>query len=867
MRSSLLALGLVLPWLLVSAARADEGTSYKRAPAEIGGVLDAPTPPSAMVGATGKHVLLYRTLRYPPIAELAAPMLKLAGVRLHPRNNASQGTSHAVELMLQPLPSGTPRQVKLPVGARIETISSNADDTMIALTNVTADSVELWVVDVATAEARKIRGVHVNAVLGGAVTWLADQRTLLVKTVPKRRPAAPSEAPAPPGPRTVHSKQVARASSTYESRDLLRTPHDGDLFEHYATSQLVAVELPSGRVRMLGAPAVLDTVSPSPDGKLLLVRRVQRPYSLTRAWWRFPATVELWDTRGNLVERLVEQPMADAVPIDGVPIGARNHHWRPTAPASLLWLEALDGGDTHAPAKQRDRVMVEPVGKPATELLRTTQRYAGLEWIEGGGQALLHEVDVDAHRRITRLVDVDAAGKPSSKLVWDRSYDDRYGDPGSPVYRVLPSGVAVVRREGDAIFLSGAGATAGGNRPFLDRLNLGGLTTERWFRSDRDALESFVGGLDPGKGTFLTRRQSPTDPPNLQLRTLGGNVEGPAKGESARSSRSVALTHFADPAPILRTISKQLITYQRADGVPLSFTLYLPPGYKAGTRLPTIVWAYPLDYTDAKAAGQVRASPQEFTSVGGSSPVFLALAGYAVLDDAAMPVIGPSDGAYDSFVEQVRANAEAAIDKAVELGVTDRDRVAVMGHSHGALMTANLLIYTDLFRAGIARSGAYNHTLRPFGFQNEHRTLYEAERTYLRISPVLHADQVDEPLLIIHGEIDANPGTTPQQSEKLFEAVRGTGGTARLVMLPHESHGYVARESIEHVLAETIEWLDTHVKEAPPRVAKPKAVAAAAARPGQSKPPQAHPHPSPPPPPPPSASLPAAVLPSHAYPA
>jgi dipeptidyl aminopeptidase/acylaminoacyl peptidase len=220
----------------------------------------------------------------------------------------------------------------------------------------------------------------------------------------------------------------------------------------------------------------------------------------------------------------------------------------------------------------------------------------------------------------------------------------------------------------------------------------------------------------------------------------------------------------------------------------------------------------------------VRSSPQEFTSVGGASPVFLALAGYAVLADAAMPVIGPTEGAYDTFAEQIEANARAAIDKAVELGVTDRDRVAVAGHSHGALMTANLLIYTDLFRAGVARSGAYNHTLRPFGFQNEHRTLYQAEKTYLALSPVLHADEVDEPLLIIHGEIDANPGTTPQQSEKLFEAIRGTGGTAKLVMLPHESHGYIARESIEHVLAETIAWLDTHVKNAGPRAKKKPSV-------------------------------------------
>ncbi|HWB81373.1 MAG TPA: prolyl oligopeptidase family serine peptidase [Nannocystaceae bacterium] len=807
---------LMLSWL-PAAAHAEPG--YEKAPAEIRGVLDAPSIPGAFPTSTGGHLVLFESRRYPPIAELAEPMLKLAGVRVQPRNNARRGDGSVIALTLQPLPEGAPKKIKLPKDARIDSMVGNADGTLIAFTNVTDTGVDLWVVDIATARARRIPGVQVNPLLGGELRWLTDQRTLLVKSVPRGRKAAPAAAIAPPGPRVQQSQQVASASSTYESRDLLRTPHDADLFEYYMTSQLVSVHVPSGRVQSLGAPAVLDTVWPSPDGKHILVRKVLRPYSFTRAWGRFAASVELWDRDGKVEEKLVEQPVADAVPIDGVPTFARDHQWRTTAPATLLWVEALDGGDTHKPAKVRDRVMSKPFGKPAVELMRTTQRFAGFEWIDGGSEALAHELEVDKHRRITRLVDVDAA-KPTSKLVWDINYDDQYGDPGNPIYRVRPDGTAVIRKHDGAIFLSGSGATPGGYRPFIDRLALDKLATERLFRSDKDALESFAGTLDPEAGTFLTRRQTPSDPPNVFRRTLGAAIAKPAKGEAARSSTSVALTAFTDPAPILRTVGKKLVTYKRADGVPLSFTLYLPPDYKQGTRLPTLLWAYPQDFTDPSAAGQVRSSPQEFTSVGGASPVFLALAGYAVLADAAMPVIGPTEGAYDTFAEQIEANARAAIDKAVELGVTDRDRVAVAGHSHGALMTANLLIYTDLFRAGVARSGAYNHTLRPFGFQNEHRTLYQAEKTYLALSPVLHADEVDEPLLIIHGEIDANPGTTPQQSEKLFEAIRGTGGTAKLVMLPHESHGYVARESIEHVLAETIGWLDTHVKNAGPRAKK-----------------------------------------------
>ena len=347
------------------------------------------------------------------------------------------------------------------------------------------------------------------------------------------------------------------------------------------------------------------------------------------------------------------------------------------------------------------------------------------------------------------------------------------------------------------------------------------MKTERLFRSSADNLESFVAFVDPATMTFLTRRESRVDPPNLFLRSLGaGLTSGAAEGEARFRSTSRQLTHFTDQTGPLRQISKQLVTYQRPDGVKLSFTLYLPPGYQKGTRLPTILWAYPLDFTDPSAAGQVTSSPQKFTSVWGPSPIFLALEGYAVLDDAAMPVVGPRETLYDTFIEQIVANAKAAIDKAVELGVTDRDRVGVMGHSHGALMTANLLAWSDLFRAGVARSGAYNHTLRPFGFQFERPTLYQAPDTYLKLSPLLHADRIKTPLLLIHGERDNNPGTVPLQSEKLFDAIRGTGGTARLVMLPMEPHVYLARESVEQTLYETLTWFDRYVKNAPPR-AKP----------------------------------------------
>ncbi len=809
-RTSLFLLALII---VVHPAEAQQ--KYQQPPQRILDVLSAPALPFAFLSPTGDALILGWPLFYPPISDLAEPQLRLAGVRINPRNNAVHGSFYYVRYALKKLPDGPETSIALPEGARVGTLRWNATGTMFAFTNMTATAVELWVGDVATAKARRIDGIALNPVLGFALAWMPDQKTLLVKSVPADRSAPPSEPVVPSGPRIEESGAVTTASSTYEARDLLKTPYDADLFEYYATAQLALVDMPTGRITAFGSRDVLAKVQAAPDGRYVLVERVHRPYSFLRPFNRFPTVVEVWDTAGEKIETLASLPLAEQVPIQGVRTGPRAHSWRPTAAATLVWAEALDDGDTYKKVPHHDRIMIKPVGGPAAELLRTEQRYAGADWIERGGLLFLSEYDNDKHWSKTFLLDADNR-TAAPRLVWSLSSDDRYGDPGRPDYHVLPNGAYAVREHEGAIFMSGEGASPDGNRPFLDRLDLRTLKTTRLFRSGKDSLESFLGWIDPSASTFLTRRQSPTDPPNVHLRTLGAKLRTTAAGEAELRSTGRPLTHISDPTPRLRQISKRLVTYQRPDGVKLSFTLYLPPGYTPGTRLPTVVWAYPLDYTDPSAAGQVAASPQEFTNIIGASPIFFALEGYAVLDEAAMPVVGPTETAYDTFVEQIVANAKAAIDKAVELGVTDPNRVGVMGHSHGALMTANLLAWSDLFRAGVARSGAYNHTLRPFGFQNERRTLYKASETYLKLSPLVHADQIRKPLLIIHGERDANPGTVPLQSEKLFEAIRGNRGTTRLVVLPLESHGYAARESVQHTLYEMVSWFDSYVKNAKP---------------------------------------------------
>jgi len=499
--------------------------------------------------------------------------------------------------------------------------------------------------------------------------------------------------------------------------------------------------------------------------------------------------------------------------------GPRDSEWVATLPATLVWAEALDGGDPKTKAPYRDHLLMlgMPFKDQPVELVKLEQRYTpggfgggggfggrtGIEWGENGIGLVR---DYDRNRRWTRtfLINVKQPGQ-SPNLVWERSIRERYKDPGTPLLRTLPNGKRVMWQQGDAIFLAGAGASQKGEFPFLDRYDLKSGKSERIFQCEDKTFESVVALVSHDGTRFITRFETPTDPPNFFLRTAG-------------TADKKALTSFPDPAPQLRNITKQLVTYNRADGVQLSFTLYLPANHKPGERLPTIVWAYPLEFNDAATAGQVSGSPYHFTTISGIGNVHLLLItqGYAVLDSATMPVVGDPETMNNTYVEQIVSSAKAAIDKAAEMGVTDPGRVGVGGHSYGAFMTANLLAHSDLFRAGVARSGAYNRTLTPFGFQSERRTIWEAPEMYMKVSPFMFADKLRHPILLTHGMADDNSGTFPIQSERMYQAIKGNGGIVRYVQLPYEAHGYLARETMEHLLWEMITWFDKWVKNTAP---------------------------------------------------
>ncbi len=780
---------------------------WQTPPKEVMEVLHAPRLPSVWTAPTGEHLLLADPVTYPSLAELAAPMHKLAGMRVDPVVNNIHGQHGATSPRLVDVNGGSQTPLDLPNDVEVYSVVWTADGQRFALTTRHADHMGLWVGSV-EGDLTEIEHMAVNPLLGAAVGWLPDQRRLLARRIPDRGP--PPVPPAIPHGPSILEGSGAKARSTYEARNLLETEHDDALFDYYATCELVVVDPDKGEVKSLCEPAVYTMSTYSPDGKFLLVGRLVRPWSHAVRWTRFARELEVWDANGRLVSTVASLPLADEVPIHGVPVGPRFVAWRATAPHTLYWLEALDGGDPIADLPHRDRLMrldAPFTGEPE-EVFRAEHRIRGLAWGEDG-TLMLNQRERIRRWRYTWLLDVD---KGTARSWFDLNESDRYNAPGYPLLRPLPNGRWVLHQRGDAVYFSGSGATPKGDRPFLDLRHMHSGEVTRLFRCKSDRYESFVAFAGQAD-RFIMRSESATDVPNFHLATLGETIEA-AEGEASRTLDRKPVTHFEDPAPQLRQIEKRLVRYKRNDGVPLSFHLHLPRGYQEGTRLPTVVYAYPREYSDRSVAGQVRGSTQRFNRIYGASHLFFLLQGYAVLDNTAMPMIGDPETTYDTFVPQLVADAEAAVAKAVEIGVADPDRIGVVGHSHGGLMVANLLAHTDLFQAGIARSGSYNKTNQPFGFQSERRSLFEARDVYIQLSPTFFANQVNEPVLIIHGEEDANPGTLTFQSEVFFEAVRGSGGTARLVLLPFEDHGYRARESIEHVLHEQISWFDKYVKNA-----------------------------------------------------
>jgi dipeptidyl aminopeptidase/acylaminoacyl peptidase len=790
-----------------------------RPPDDIVAVLDTPAPPSAYPSPDCRTIVLADRWAYPPVERLARPWLGLAGVRVDPARGSRRRTDAITAMTIVAVEDAAAQAVGVPDGSLLVPDGSllgpprwSSDSRRFAFTREAPHGIELWVGDARSCNAWRLPDVALNDTIvavgpgslifdaaSPAFGWSRDGKRLLAAT----RPAGGDEAPPWPstnssGPRVEETTGKRSEQATFQ--DLLRDDTDDETFAWFAQSQLAWIDPTTGAKELVGRPDLYVSVVEAPDGDYLAVTRLRRPFSHRVPYFRFSHVTEVVTRRGDIAARVAELPIADEVPRQGVPTGPRRAGWAENQDAALVWVEALDGGDPLCQVEHRDRVMrwVAPFSGQPEEVARLRQRFIGWHWLPAGHIGLVKEYDRDRRWQTTSLLDLADPGA-SWRVLFDRSVNDAYGDPGTPLEGVTPTGRRLTVGDGACLWLSGPGASPAGLRPFLDRLDLRSGQTERLFQSRPQALERVVRVVDPEKPRLLIWRETSQEPPNLHL-------------WSPEEERR--LTDVRDRNPALTEAHREIVRYRRGDGVALSGTLYLPPGREpgdGGPRLPLLLWAYPEEFSDGSTAGQVRASEHRFLRVTGASPLILLLRGWAVLMNAAIPVIGDPEHMNDTYIEQIAAGAQAAVDCLDAMGIVDRSRVVACGHSYGGFMTANLLAHTDLFAAGIARSGAYNRSLTPFGFQSERRSYWEVPALYHRVSPYDHADLIRAPLLLVHGAEDANPGTYPLQSERLFQALQGLGGTARLVLLPAEEHAYRARESVLHVAAEMLQWVEHHV--------------------------------------------------------
>ena len=774
---------------------------YQLPPQNVTDIIDADPSPGVQLSPDANWMLLVERNAMPGIKDVARRMLRLAGLRIDPAANGPFYTSFSKGLLLRPREGGEPIRIPLEDGARLASTSWSHNSKSFAYTIVTDKGTQLWAASIDQPNKPRLLTEELSTVTGG-FQWLPDGETILCRVLVKDRGPEPKPPAAPIGPTIQESSGNRSPTRTYQ--DLLASQYDEQLFEYYATARLAMINI-KGSQRIVSEPGIFVGVSVSPNGQHMLLTKIGKPFSYLLTYRSFPKSIEVRDMSGQRQYQIANVPLEENIPIEGVRTGPRRVEWKSVSPATLVWQEALDGGDPNKDADFRDKFMTlaAPFSAEPKELMRVEHRGYGLTYFRDSNVVTSMEYDRDRRWIRSLLHHLD---KPDAKptVIEDRSIRDRYGDPGRLLTEPDETGHAVVRQDGDFVYRAGAGASPDGNLPFLDRQNLASLKTERLWRCEKGTYERVVGVIESSAGSsprVITVSETPTLPPNFFDRDL------------ARDSVS-RLTDFPDPTPEIRGITKKIVKYKRADGVPLSATLYLPANYKEGTRLPLIVWAYPREFSDAKTAAQISGSPSQFTRISSISHLTLLTQGYAIMNNATMPVIGDPETMNDTFIEQIVGAAQAAIDKAVELGVADPKRVGVGGHSYGAFMTANLLAHSDLFQGGVARSGAYNRTLTPFGFQSERRSFWEARNIYYNISPFMHADKIKTPLLLIHGENDNNSGTFPLQSKRMYQAVKGNGGTVRLVMLPYESHGYRARESILHTQAEMIDWFDKYVKNA-----------------------------------------------------
>ncbi|MDB2486484.1 prolyl oligopeptidase family serine peptidase [Porticoccaceae bacterium] len=800
-----LPLALAFVWAVLSSGYSTADLGYQMPPKIMADLVDAPRRPGVTLSDNKQWLAILHRPGAPSISDLAQPEEKLAGLRINANVFGPSRSSGYTKIEIRSVSGDRVIPVDdLPEG-KVMSTSFSPDSKHLAYVVEDSAGLTLWSFNLEQEQSKRVADVYLNASLGGSrYLWKRDSSGFYTRITVADAVDRPTRSIASAEPIIQVTSGKKAAVRTYSN--LLKTPYDAKLFEFLTTSQMVSISL-NGKIQKLGRPAIYSRYSQSPDGNYLLVSQYQKPFSYLVPASRFPMLTEIWTPSGGLIAQVADLPSGENIPkgFDSVIKGRRNIAWRGDLAATLFWAEAQDGGDMAADVDFHDAVYIwsAPFKSTPKLLQKVERRFAGIEWGNSNFAVIGDWRFSDRQYRAWKFSPDNPLAE--KKLFQQRSYNDRYNDPGNFVTETNEYGVNVIKVSSDntSVFLTGNGASPEGNIPFMDTFDFSNGEKQRLWQSEAPYYERIVATLDQSANKVLTLREAKTEQPNFFVRDL-------------KNTTVNQFTQFPHPSPAFANVSKETIKYQRSDGVDLSGTLYLPPDYdKSQGPLPVLMWAYPLEYKDKAVASQVTDSPYEFVRVSYWGPLPHLSQGFAVFDDPKMPIIGADDNLpNDSFRQQLIDSAQAAVDVLVERGIADPDRIAIAGHSYGAFMVANLLAHSDLFAAGIARSGAYNRTLTPFGFQGEERSFWEGQSVYATMSPFFHAEKINEPMLMIHGKEDPNSGTFPMQSERMFAAMKGLGGDARLVMLPHEQHGYRARESLMHLLWEQQRWLDKFVAKA-----------------------------------------------------
>ena len=781
-----------------------ENLTYQKPDKNILELAEAPLAPSIRLDSNGENIVFLYRSKYKSIEELSEEELRLGGLRINPVTNIGSRTTYYTDIKVKiGIKNDIQNVIGLPENGRFANFSYAPNETLMAFTNTINKGVELWILDISSAKATKITDAILNGNIGRPFTWFKDSNALLVEFLPDNRQGLINTKEVVPSGPTVSESEAGVKAQNRTYQDLLKNPNDEFNFEQLALSELKKVTV-DGKVTNWKPKAMYRSIDFSPDGNYVMITTIEKPFSYLVPYYRFPSKTTIYKNNGDLVKTVLEVPLIEDLPTGFMAerTGKRDLSWRNDKPSTLVWVEALDGGDPENQVPFRDEVFQQnaPFNGKVTSLLKTKDRFNGIIW---GNETTAIAIDRWWNTRNTRTYVFNPANPAQNpEILFDRNYQDVYSDPGDFVTKNNTFSERVLDMDNQNAYLMGDGYTNNGKFPFVDEIDLKSKQRNRLYESKLDnKLETLSSAIDLKKGEIVVQIESKNEYPNYYIRNI------------KKQDELIPLTQFENPFKSIENVHKEVIKYKRDDGLDLTATLYLPTNYEEGKKYPMIMWAYPREFKDKSTASQSTSNPNEFTYIGYGSPIYWVTKGYVVLDDASFPIVGEGDEQpNDTFIKQLVANGKAGIDAVDALGYIDRNRVAVGGHSYGAFMTANLLSHSNLFAAGIARSGAYNRTLTPFGFQSEERSYWQAPEIYYNMSPFMHADTMKTPLLLIHGEADNNSGTYPLQSERYFNALKGLGAPVRLVMLPKESHGYAAKESILHMLWEEDQWLEKYLK-------------------------------------------------------